>query len=234
MVETAHGRLPLPAPATLEILKGVPLRAMGMEGEWVTSTGAAILKAVCKEFGDFPPMLVKGIGYGLGDRRIEGVFNGLRILLFEEEESFPVEEVVLLETDIDDISPEGISVLWERIKGAGALDITVSPIHMKKGRPGFRVTVMTRAGDRAGCVRAIFEETTTFGIRMHRLQRYILKREFETVTTKWGGVRVKRGMGPDGKIYTVSPEFDDCLDISRRYGVPFKEVFREVVRGIKE
>jgi uncharacterized protein (TIGR00299 family) protein len=222
-VPTAHGTMPVPAPATLELLRGRPTRESGLEGELVTPTGAAMVAAWC-EAGPPPAFVPGAIGYGAGDRDPEGYPNVCRVTLGETGGGAggPVVELVC---DVDDATPQVLGHLLGRLLDAGALDATLEPVVMKKGRPGTRVAVLARAESVPALEALLFTEGTTLGVRRRAVERTELPRRTVTVETGHGPVRLKVGeLG--GRVVHVAPEFEDCLAIAERTGLPLREVER--------
>jgi len=224
-VECAHGILPVPAPATAELLRGVPLAACDAPGELTTPTGAAILTTLAESFGPLPPMRVATIGYGAGTRENRSRPNILRVLIGD----LPVpagdvpESILVLETQVDDATGQNVAYAVERLLEAGALDVFTVPIGMKKGRPGQLVTVLCRPADAAALEAILFGETTTLGVRRHECQRTALERATHTVTTRFGALRVKVGRRGDQVVQTW-PEYEDCAAAARTHGVPLRTV----------
>lgn len=232
-VKTAHGQLPIPAPATMELLRGVPLTLTGAAREMVTPTGAGILKTLVKDFDRPPALKVEHIGYGAGSRDPEdGLPNMLRIIIGESDTAFQSDSVYVIETNIDDMSPQSFEYLFERLFKAGALDAYVTNIQMKKSRPAFKLTVLTEHSglDRAAAV--IFAETTTIGLRFYSSERLKLARKTISVRTSHGRVPVKLSKGPGG-IRTASPEYDECVKIARKSGMPLKSIYDEAKSAAK-
>jgi len=226
-VMTAHGRLPVPAPAALELLRDIPVNMTGAGHELVTPTGAAIIKALAKSFGDPPGMKVDLIGYGAGSRdEAGGLPNMLRLVVGESTGTFVKDSVCVIETNIDDMNPQVFGHLFERLFKKGALDVYVTNVHMKKSRPGFKLTVLAEHKDRDIIASVIFSETTTIGLRYHEAGRLKLMREKVNVSILGGDVGVKISKGPGG-ILTTYPEYDECARIARRSGVPLKTVIDE-------
>jgi uncharacterized protein (TIGR00299 family) protein len=227
-VKIDHGTLPLPAPATIELLKGAPWRELGIEGEIVTPTGAAILAELACSFGPMPAMRVESIGYGSGKKDF-GIPNVLRVTVGEGLPPFPgeggeeVEEVAVLETNIDDMNPQVYDVVMERLFEAGALDVYLSPIQMKKNRPAVLVSVMCAPEDTGRMSDILFEETSTIGIRIDRRTRACLAREFVTVETRFGPIRVKVARKGE-EVVNAQPEYDDCRAAATAREVPVKLV----------
>jgi pyridinium-3,5-bisthiocarboxylic acid mononucleotide nickel chelatase len=223
-IRSKHGVLPIPAPATLELLKGAPVKVTGVESELVTPTGAGILRTLSKGYGEMPEVRVTGIGYGAGSRDPGDMPNMLRIVIGEKEEAFNKDKIVVMETNIDDMSPQYFEHLFERLFKAGALDVYTTLIHMKKSRPAFKLTALADPGDIKSIARVIFRETTTIGIRYTEMARLILDRKIINARTKYGMVKVKVSTGPGG-ISTISPEYEDCLRIARKNNIPIKTVY---------
>lgn len=221
-VQCAHGRLPLPAPATVEILRGAPVRGDSLEAELVTPTGAALLRAMTTRFGLVPDMTVERIGYGLGDARWPDRPNLLRLVLGHRDDSHGDQELVI-EANIDDMSPEVFGPLCEALLADGALDAWLCPIQMKKGRPGVLLSALVAPDRRGPVVARILRETTTLGVRIHAVERTKLARRSVVVETPWGPVRVKQGIDGDA-VLNEAPELEDCLALARAHGVPLKEV----------
>lgn len=236
-VETAHGQLPVPAPATAELLRGVPLSGAEVEGEAVTPTGAALLVTLAGGYTSAPRMTLAGTGYGFGSREGGSLPNALRVFLGEAAEAPPGgidwnEEVAVLETTIDDMPGEWAGDLFEVLAGAGALEVSTTPVGMKKSRPGVRLTVLTRPGDALRIAAIIQRETTTFGVRMRTERRTALARELRPVETPWGEVHVKLGRLA-GEVVQVSPEHDDCRRVAREAGVPLKKVYEAALAAFR-
>ena len=229
-VETAHGKIPLPAPAALELLKDVPIYSAGIEGELVTPTGAAIVRTLASGFGDMPSMSVQAIGCGAG--KTEFPFpNVLRILVGEAsaEAALPAtDRVSVVETNIDDMNPEFYDLIFDRLFKAGALDVYLTPVYMKKNRPATLLSVVCPIERTDDIVHTILTETTTFGVRISRAYRRCLERRWETVTTSFGEVRMKIGMIGGAKV-TTSPEYEDCREAAEAHGVPVRQVYEEAV-----
>ena len=224
-VRCAHGLLPVPAPATLEILKGVPVVQYDVEGELVTPTGAAILTSVCEGYGPMPQMTVDRIGYGAG--RTDFAFpNVLRLLIGSTPlpATAATEEVVLLETNLDDMNPELYEHVMDSLFRAGALDVFLQPVQGKKNRPGVLLSALCHPEDGERLSAILFAETTTLGIRLNTMQRLCLDRETTKVRTPYGEVSVKVArLGEE--IVNLSPEYEDCRRLARETGKPLKEVY---------
>jgi uncharacterized protein (TIGR00299 family) protein len=232
-VECQHGTLPVPAPATLELLKGVPVYSKGIESELATPTGVAILKSVSKSFGRMPDMTIDRIGYGAGSRELE-IPNLLRICIGEAcQDRYAGDEVLLLETNIDDMNPEFFGHVSERLLTQGALDVFMTPIYMKKNRPATLLSVLTVKEKLDGILSTVFSETTTLGVRIHSVDRKVLARETISVKTTLGDVRVKVGR-IGGEVKTMAPEYEDCREIAARQGVPLKDVYEAAKAACRE
>ena len=228
-VEAAHGRIPLPAPATVEILKGIPVYDAKVEGELVTPTGAAILRALADSFGDMPAMTVSAVGYGAG--KTEFPFpNLLRVMIGEASGTSdqPAVKISLVETNIDDMNPEFYDTVFEKLFKAGALDVYLTPIQMKKNRPATLLSVVCAVDKTDDIARTILTETTSFGVRISTAERRCLDRKWETVSTNYGDIRIKVGSLPDGPV-TASPEYEDCRKAAEAHNVPVRSVYEEAV-----
>ena len=225
-VDTAHGRLPLPAPATLELLRGLPTVPAHVAWETVTPTGAAILRVVVDEFTTLPAMTVERVGIGAGNDRPGPMPNVLRAVLGRLPDGPQRDRISVIETNLDDLVPEHFDFLMERLFEAGALDVSLSHIQMKKNRPGFLVRVLARPSDRDCLARLLFAESTAIGVRVHDHERLILEREVRRVETPHGRVRVKLVRDLDGGLQ-ASAEYDDCKKAARRAGVALRDVVRD-------
>jgi pyridinium-3,5-bisthiocarboxylic acid mononucleotide nickel chelatase len=222
-VKSAHGVLPVPAPATVELLRGAPVYGRDVEAELVTPTGAAILAAVAAGFGDAPAMRVERTGYGAGTRDLPWA-NLLRVTIGRAEEPAAGGRVHVIEANIDDMNPQWYEHAMDRLFAAGALDVYLTPIQMKRNRPAITLSVMTEEACRDAVLGVLFAETTTIGIRMHAVERRKLDREERTVATAYGAVKIKIARW-EGKVMNVSPEYRDCLRIAGEKGLPVKEVW---------
>jgi len=221
----AHGVLPLPAPATLGLLEGVPLVGVETEAELVTPTGAAIAATVVDEWGPLPPLTLERVGYGAGTADFADRPNVVRVVLGTETAAGTA-PVVLLETNLDDLSPELVPDAVERCFAAGALDVWTVPAHMKKGRPGIVLSALARPSAEGEVARAMLEETTALGVRVARLQRYELEREERAVEVAGGSIRVKIAR-LDGRVVNIAPEHDDCAALAKSTGRAVKSVWAE-------
>jgi hypothetical protein len=222
-VDTAHGRLPVPAPATVELLKGAPTYGGPVEKELVTPTGAAILTTLCLGFGPMPPMTVKATGCGAGSLDLPHP-NLLRLMIGEPVEPLREQRLTVLETNIDDMNPEFYDHLMERLFAAGALEVYLTPIVMKKSRPGTLVSVLTEPAWVEALSEILFRETSTLGLRVMEVARRCLEREWREVETEYGRVRVKLGL-LRGEIVTAAPEYEDCKRLALARGAPVKAVY---------
>jgi len=238
MVECAHGTFPVPAPATADLLREMPTYSAHVQKELVTPTGAAILRALAPGFGVQPAMRVSSIGYGAGTRNPKGFPNVLRLSLGEAETATgqhskhshgPGETTVMvLEAAIDDATPQLLAYVAERALEAGALDVMLTPVVMKKGRPATLVTILCNPAQTSVFETLLLRETTTLGIRKHLEERSCLDRHHTSVSTEYGEIRVKIG-SLDGEELNVMPEFDDCRAAARQFGVPLKQVMQAAV-----
>jgi len=226
-VTAAHGVMPVPAPATAELLRGIPLRAMEADGELTTPTGAAILAALATEFGPLPAMRVASLGYGAG-RKDLAFPNVTRVFIGEAADLSEATAVSVIEANLDDQSPELYHYVMERLFDAGALDVYLQPVLMKKGRPAQVLTVLCRPEALDSLVEILFAETTTFGIRYSERRRVVLQREWLTVAVSGGEVRVKVGRR-GGRLQTLSPEYEDCRQLAASAGRPLKWVHTEAL-----
>jgi len=218
-VKCQHGVLPVPAPATLNILKDVYIYSDERKFELTTPTGAAILKGLCSEFVEGFNMKIKAVGYGCGKINSEKP-NVLRVVLGEENE----DDIVLLETTIDDMNPQIYGYVMDKLFELGALDVYFTPVYMKKNRPGIVMSVITKVEDEENIVETIFKETTTIGIRRFDIKRYELQRQIERVSTSFGTVRFKISKYK-GEVVNISPEFEDLKKIAKENDLPLKEVY---------
>jgi uncharacterized protein (TIGR00299 family) protein len=222
LVQTAHGRLPVPAPAVLEILKGTPVKLGGPPGEAVTPTGAALLAALC-EVGDPPPIVPERVGYGIGTARWPDRPNVLRLTLGQAAAGAGERRLWVLESNLDDCPGQLVARAIEAALAAGALDAWAAPLTMKKGRPGFLVGALAEGHRRDAVARVILAETTSLGVRWHPVERTELAREMVSVETAYGPVRVKVARD-GGRVAGAQPEYEDCAARAREKGVPVREV----------
>ncbi len=233
-VTMAHGTFPVPAPATLALLKGVPVYSSGMQAELVTPTGALLISDYAKAYGPLPAMRVERVGYGAGTRQLDPVPNVLRAVVGERVESAVVSpglsRVVELRCEIDDMNPQFFGPLSDRLFEAGALDVFLTPVQMKKGRPGTLVTALGPVNRRAVLSAVLLEETTTLGVRWHVAEREVLERRHESVAVEGGVIRMKLSER-DGRLLNATPEFDDCVRVAQATGRPVKAVHADALRA---
>ena len=224
-ITCAHGTFPLPAPATLEILRGIPLRQVAEETEFITPTGAALLAEFCVRFGPMADMTIRETGYGLGTRDTPPRPNVLRAVLGEDAspDLCEADEISQMETNLDDITPELASAAVQRLFEAGALDVFFTAAQMKKGRPGFVLTVLSPPEMTAGLARLVLTETSAFGVRIHTAKRYKLRREFREVQTPYGPVTIKLGFLGD-KLVQSAPEWESCRAVAAAAGASIRDV----------
>lgn len=228
-VECAHGIFPVPAPATLELLKDAPVYSSGLQAELVTPTGAAIVKTLATRFGEFPRMKIEKAGYGAGTRDFPGQANVLRLTLGESQPDTAgltsQETITVLEANLDDLNPQVFGYVMDRLLEDGALDAFGIPVQMKKNRPGMLLTVLCRPEDAAALSHLLFIETSTLGIRRRDEQRQILTRKWINVSTPWGDVRLKVA-NMNGTVTNYAPEYEDCRRIATENHVPLKDVMQ--------
>jgi len=232
----AHGVLPVPAPATANLLQGRPTYSNGVQRELVTPTGAAIVATLCDSFGPQPAMNVSAIGYGAGTADLEGQPNVLRIMIGDAAEKVVPgydQEITVIEANLDDMNPQIYGYFQEKALAAGALDVFTTPVQMKKNRPGTLLTVLCRPADVQALMSLIFAETTTFGVRTYSAQRRVLPRESVKVATKFGEVRVKLSR-VNGRVLHVAPEYDDCRKLAEEKKVPLQRVINEALRSYEQ
>ena len=225
-VDCAHGRLPVPAPATLKLLKGIPIFSNGVKAELTTPTGAAMIGFYAEKFESIPTMTITSEGYGAGSRVIPKLPNLLRVLIG----SIAVGEInnlVMIETNIDDMNPEIFETVMESLFRAGALDVYFSAIIMKKNRPATKISVLAECGSREKLSKILLTETSSFGVRFYSVDRLVLDREIKKLKTPYGLIKIKLGK-LDGKIVQASPEFEDCKKISLAKKLPAKKIYDEV------
>lgn len=225
-VTFSHGKFPVPAPATAEILKDVPVYSTDSKGELVTPTGAAIITCLADGFGNMPSIRTKSIGYGAGSKDFEQP-NVLRVYLGETDTSDDSDQVVVIETNIDDMNPQWYDHVIDRLYSAGALEVFLTSIQMKKNRPGTRLTILAEPSGRDQIMKIVFGETTSIGVRIRHESRTILKRQFETLDTPYGPVRLKIS-GYEGEILNKKIEYDDLKRIANSEGLTVKQVSSEL------
>jgi hypothetical protein len=228
-IDCAHGRFPLPAPATLEILRGLTIEEVDENWESITPTGAAIVAEFAESSGALPRMKIERVGYGIGTRDLPHRPNVLRAVLGETEEflpnELPTDTVIEIETNLDDLSPEISGAMMERLLALGALDVTLAPVQMKKNRPGVQLSVLCEAALEATIVRVLLTETSAFGLRRSEKRRYKLERRFEKVATRFGEISIKLGL-LEGKIVQIAPEFESCREASERTGESLRVIYQ--------
>ena len=245
-VQCAHGTFPVPAPATVELLKGVPVYSGEIQKELVTPTGAAIVATLASRFETLPAMQVEKIGYGAGTRDFAGQPNVLRVVVGQEfgadladkdvrpTQARPTptgeDSVTVLEANLDDLSPQVFGYVMEKLFEAGALDVFGTPVQMKKNRPGTLLTVLAKASDATNLTKIIFAETTTLGVRRREERRQVLAREWQTVSTRFGEIRIKVA-SMNGTVSNYAPEYEDCRRIAADQRVPLKQVMQEAVQA---
>ena len=231
MISSAHGLLPAPGPATLELLRGLPVMGIDVDTETVTPTGAAIVRTLGKTFANQPAMTIEKIGYGAGKREFAERPNLFRIILGRADSSASLEEMLVIETNIDDMNPQLFDHVMDRLFAAGARDVFLAPIQMKKNRPATLLSVIAEPRHRQKLSEIIFKETSTLGLRYHLVSRMILKREMKKVKTRFGEVTVKIIEQLDGSRRAV-PEYDDLKRIARAKNIPLKLLHDEVARKL--
>lgn len=224
-IETAHGKLPIPAPATVELLKGVPIKSGHIPHELTTPTGAAIIAGITNEFGTLPHMVIEKIGYGAGSHDFE-IPNTLRLFLGRLSENERTEENILIETNLDDMSPQIIEYVSDKLFEIGALDVFTTPIFMKKQRPAIKLSVIIQPDLFERVKNILFQETTTLGFREFQFKKVFLAREDRFVETVWGKVRVK--IAKHQKGFRITPEYEECKTIAQKFQIPLLDVIRFV------
>jgi uncharacterized protein (TIGR00299 family) protein len=225
VVSCAHGTLPLPAPAVAAMLTGVPVRPAGVEGETVTPTGAALVTTIADRFGAMPAMTVEAVGVGAGSKEFSGLPNVFRVFAGVATQSAGISESesVIVECNVDDLDPRVLPVVIERLLSSGAVDAFVTPVVMKKGRPGHLITALVPVAEREGVVDTLLRETTSLGCRTAPVTKFQLERRMETVQTPWGPVPVKVALS-GGRVLRRVPEFEECAALARAAGVPVRDV----------
>ncbi|MEJ5348935.1 MAG: nickel pincer cofactor biosynthesis protein LarC [Desulfosoma sp.] len=228
-VLSSHGVLPVPAPATVALLEGVPVRDGGVERELVTPTGAAILSSLCQDFGPLPEMVLKTVGYGVGAHEAENPPNVLRLMVGESHSALVSRRLMIMETQIDDMNPEFYEHLMAACFAEGALDVVFVPVFMKKNRPATLVRILMEPPLKDRIAARVFSESSTLGVRFHEVDRVELPRAFMHVDTPWGELKVKTATLPDGTL-RCQPEYEDCKEAARRSGLPLPHIYEEVRR----
>jgi hypothetical protein len=222
-VECQHGIFPVPAPATVELVKGFPVIKREVGFELATPTGTAILTTIAEYCNQLPPLCITRIGYGCGDRDIPTFPNVLRIIIGTPDPQWQEETMLVMETNIDDLNPEIFPYVMERLFSSGAADVYVTPVMMKKGRLGYLITVLTASANLEQCLNVLFAETSTLGVRICETHRRMLERTIESIASPWGTVSVKSYMLNGKKQY--APEYEECKKIAQRENIPLKEVY---------
>jgi uncharacterized protein (TIGR00299 family) protein len=233
-IKGAHGQIPLPSPATISLLKGIPIYGRDIDAELVTPTGAALLAELVDDFGPAPPIVLETVGYGAGGRDLP-IPNLLRVLIGEisPSDSATFDRLAILETNLDDLNPEIYPYVIESLFAAGALDVTLTPIQMKKNRPGTQIQVLCEPSMMDSMRSILFRETTTLGIKQIMVDRYSLPRTIREVETPYGKIRVKIAeINPN--IKKISPEFEDCRRAAQEHGIPITDIYQETIRSFQE
>lgn len=224
-----HGLLPVPAPATLKLLQGIPCYSTGIKKELTTPTGAAIIGTVAERFASMPMMKILASGYGAGDHLIESSPNMLRIILGEMERATPRCRMIMVETNIDDMNPEFYDYVMQELFDAGAADVFFTPIIMKKSRPAVKLSVLVPEGKQESAARLLLSETSTFGVRFYEVERMVLDREPVFLKTPYGRVKVKVGK-LNGAVTQFAPEYEECRKIAKKRKIPLKKVYADIIR----
>ncbi|MBT4374852.1 MAG: nickel pincer cofactor biosynthesis protein LarC [Nitrospina sp.] len=230
VVKCNHGILPVPAPATLELLKGIPCYSSGVEKELTTPTGAAFIGHFAEKYGSLPNIKVLNTGYGAGTHEIKKIPNLLRVVLGVSEESSHYRSMKVIETNIDDMNPEFYDYVIDQLFKGGAVDVFFTPINMKKNRPGILLSVITSNECFDSVVQVLLEKTSTLGVRHYDVDRVVLPRKLKIIMTVFGKVRVKIG-GLDKTTRTISPEYEDCRKIALKKEIPIQRVYDEVLKA---
>ena len=233
-LKCAHGLMPIPAPATAQLLKGVPITAGPTQAELLTPTAAAILTTIVDQFGPLPAMKIETVGYGAGSMQFDDFPNVLRLILGQTtpEASANADTVCLLETNVDDISGELIGFISQDLLRRGALDVFTAPVYMKQNRPAVQISVICKAEDATRFEQALFQQGLTFGIRKQLIQRSKLTRDFVAVQTDYGQIRIKTAL-LNGKIVNAKPEFSDCVSAAEKHDVPVRTVVEAAMTAYK-
>ena len=239
-VKCAHGLMPVPVPGTMELLQGVPIHQTDIPKELVTPTGAALITTLAQEFGVMPQMRLDRVGYGAGTRDLEQRPNLLRLCLGEKTSNSDsqtthhhaeTDSVDIIETNVDDMSPEITGYVTSQLFEHGALDVFLTPIFMKKGRPATQITVLCPTTDRDKLIELLLTETTTFGVRLASADRIKLRRDFTQVETQWGIIQVKRGY-LNGTLIKTVPEYEDCKRLAEQNSVPLRQIYAEALSNL--
>jgi len=228
-IQAAHGRMPVPAPGTAALLSDVPAYGSELPAELTTPTGAAILTTLATSHGPMPIMTVERVAYGAGQRDFREQPNLLRLIIGEQDAALDRDQIMILEATIDDMNPQFFEPLLDRLFEAGALDVFLVPVTMKKSRPGTLLTVLADPAVADRCASVILTHSTTFGVRAHPGTRWKLPRDLITVTTRYGQIRVKRGF-TGGRITILAPEYEDCRRLAQIAGIPIQVIYEEARR----
>ncbi len=239
-VRCAHGVMPIPVPGTMELLQGVPIHQTDIPKELVTPTGAALITTLSQGFGVMPQMRLDRIGYGAGTRDLEQRPNLLRLCLGEKTSDTDLktthhhtetDSVDIIETNVDDMSPEITGYVTTQLFEHGALDVFLAPVYMKKGRPATQITVLCPTTQRDRLIELLLTETTTFGVRLSSADRIKLRRDFVQVETQWGTIQAKRGY-LNGTLIKTVPEYEDCKRLAEQNNIPLRQVYTEALRNL--
>ena len=233
VTRSMHGLLPVPGPATLELLKGLPVIGVDVEDETVTPTGAAIIRTLGDKFGAQPSMTIEKIGYGTGQKEFANPPNLFRLVIGASSSSLQHEDMLVMETNIDDMNPQYYDQVMDRLFAAGARDVFLAPVQMKKNRPATLITVICESAKRDVLAAIILQETTSIGVRYYPVNRLILKRESKKIATRFGAVKVKIVEQPDG-AQRAAPEYDDLKRVAAAKNLPLKIIHDEVMRQLKK
>ena len=239
-VRCAHGLMPVPVPGTMELLQGVPIHQTDIPKELVTPTGAALITTLSQGFGVMPQMRLDRVGYGAGTRDLEQRPNLLRLCLGEKtsdtglkaiHQHAETDSVDIIETNVDDMSPEITGYVTSQLFEHGALDVFLAPVYMKKGRPATQITVLCPTANRDKLIELLLTETTTFGVRLSAADRIKLRRDFIQIKTQWGAIQAKRGY-LNGTLIKTVPEYEDCKRLAEQNNVPLRQVYTEALRNL--
>ncbi len=229
-VKTTHGILPVPAPATTELLKGYPVYYSNKPFELTTPTGAAIISGLDSKFSTLPEMIIENIGYGAGNKDFEKMPNVLRLIIGRKlKKERHDDSVMIIETNIDDMNPQIYEDVMEKLFNEGAIDVFLENIIMKKGRPAVKLNILAREDSLKRLTDILFKETTTIGVRFYKAERRVLDREIKKIKTRYGDVRFKLSR-LDNQLINISPEYDDLKSISKRTGLPIKRILEEIIK----
>ncbi len=230
LIHTKHGTIPIPAPATVEILKDINIYSNTISSELTTPTGAAIISEISSGFGDIPEMKIEKIGIGAGDKNFQNWPNVLRIFIGETKHNktfYEDETITVIETNIDDMNPQIFEYVIEKLYRAGALDVYLTQVIMKKGRPGTLMTVLSRINQRDNLIDIMLRETSTIGLRYYETKRRVIEREIKTIDTEWGKVKVKISK-VDKNFKKISPEYEECKIIANKFNLPLISVLKKI------